>query len=47
MKYRIEHQVITVRASAEADDSEVFEILARYLAKLAPNYGALVIERVE
>ena len=47
MRYRIEHQVVTVNASAEADENEVFEVLARYLARLAPNYGALTIERVE
>lgn len=47
MKYRIEHQVITVNSSEEADENQVFETLARYLAKLAPKYGVLTIERME
>lgn len=47
MKYRINHEVVTVRASEEADDQEVLDIIARMLARLAPNYGSLVIERVE
>lgn len=47
MKYRVEHQIVTVIASEEAGDPEVFEILARYLARLAPRYGVLTVERVE
>lgn len=47
MKYRVEHQVVTVTSSEEADENQVFETLARYLARLAPRYGVLTIERME
>jgi hypothetical protein len=47
MKYTVTYKGATYQVSSEASHDEIHDLIERMLARIAPNYGALVIERVE
>jgi hypothetical protein len=47
VKYTVTYQGASYSVTSESSHEDIHELLERMLARIAPNYGSLVIERTE